>query len=85
MDAIAFIWKTLRTKVSIKPLVLSMSFDCFLSGLGRLCGLPAPSLCVVSPAARGVEGAIHKFCLWAGSPNPTAALLPTRAVLIFPG
>lgn len=54
MDAIAFIWKTLLTKVSIKPLVLSMSFDCFLSGLGRLC--------VVSPAARGVEGTIHKLC-----------------------
>lgn len=44
MDAIAFIWKTLLTKVSIKPLVLSMSFDCFLSGLSRLCGLPAPSV-----------------------------------------
>lgn len=41
MDAIAFIWKTLLTKVSIKTLILSMSFDCFLSGSSRLYRKPA--------------------------------------------
>lgn len=41
MDAIAFIWKILLTKVSIKTLTLSMSFDCFLSGFSRLYGKPA--------------------------------------------
>lgn len=42
-------------------------------------------LCVASTAACGAEGTIHKLCLWAGSPSLTAALTPTRAVLIFPG
>lgn len=93
MDAIAFIWKTLLTKVSIKTLILSMSFDCFLSGSSRLYRKPA---CCVLFSTSGPSGwkellsmalcPVYAFlCLWAGLPNPTAALKPTRAVLTFPG
>lgn len=53
MDATAFIWKILLTKISIKTLTLSLSFDCFLRGSSRLYGTPARR--VVCPTALGLR------------------------------
>lgn len=82
MDAIAFIWKTLLTKVSIKPLVLSMSFHCFSLWPWQALWAPSPSVLFPQPPLGLKEPFTN--CLWAGSPSPTAALTPTRAGLIFP-
>jgi len=85
--------KTLLTKVSIKTLTLSMSFNCFLCGFSGLYESQPAVSCFLQLALWAEQkgsawpcvpdAALLRLCT--GLPNPTAALKPTQAVLAFPG